>query len=206
MHTVPDAPGSLPLSPPQHEAFCQALVMGSPAALAYREHISAECTTKTSWEAASRLLRDDKVTARLSFLRAAAAKTGLKHFGATVETVLQQHWEIVCTPLAELNEHHPLCQKMKRRRRVVGSGEDAAPWETEEVEASSKSKALDAIATICGYNAAVKTEVSGSLETSTVLPLSKQLNGPATRAAVIRAVLAHPEAREEIREALGSLP
>jgi hypothetical protein len=164
MQNLSPTAASLPISPPEHEAFALAVASGTPAATAYREHCANGGTAKTSWENASKLLYSTKVAPRVEFLRAEAAKVGLKNFGVTADTVLRQHLEIVTTPLSEVDENHPLCAKLKRTRRLVPVGETKEPWMVEEVSLPCKSRALEAIAQICGFHSPTKSETTVNYE------------------------------------------
>ena len=164
-------PGSLPILPPQHEKFAQMMALGASAAAAYKRHISPTAENESLWMAASRLTKVDKVAMRVSYLRSESGKVALKNFGIDAETVILQHMEIVTTPIGEIDETHPLCTKMKRSRRITGAGEDKQVWEVEEVTKPCVSRSLEALANLCGFNAATKTEatVKTDLDTDDLL-------------------------------------
>jgi phage terminase small subunit len=68
--------GSQPLKEGKRETFAQAVVRLSDAAKAYREAYNVRPNTKpeTIWSASSRLMANDKVAARVNWLRAGCGR------------------------------------------------------------------------------------------------------------------------------------
>lgn len=196
--TKGEKPGILPISPANHEAFAQAVAAGTPAAIAYREHCSEGCTQKSSWENASKLLNSPKVAPRVKFLRGAVGRVAVHNFGVDAATLLRMHLEIATTPLGEVDENHPLCSKLKRKRRVEGGPEGKDEWIVEEVSLPCKSRSLEAIASLCGFNSAIKTEATIKTHDDT----DDLLSNPAGLFAIGRLLRDHPEAARELRNGL----
>jgi len=140
----------LPISP-KHEKFCQGIAAGQFACAAYLEHVSQGGTTKTAMEAASRLLADCKIAARIAELQTSFAEVLEKKLGVKRETIARSLVEIIKTPVGEVDETSPLCQEYKRSRRVTGAGEDAAEWQTEHVKTPSKIDAIDRLNKMAGW-------------------------------------------------------
>jgi hypothetical protein len=196
---VPVLPGSLPILPPQHEEFAQMISLGASAAEAYRKHISPTVENDSLWASASRLTKLDKVAERVSYLKAQAGKVALRHFGIDAETLILKHMEIISTPIGEIDETHPLCTKMKRSRRITGAGGVKQVWEVEEVAKPCVSRSLEALANLCGLNAAMKTETMVRTADDDTEDL---LKNPAALNAFGWMLQHYPEAAQEIRNGL----
>lgn len=149
------------LKNPKHEAFAQAVAEGMSGTAAYREHIADPGTkTDTCMSAASRLLADDKVFARVSELR-----TGFRHvleqrLGMRQETIARFLVSVIETPVEEVVPNSALAQEVKRSRKIVGRGEDAEEWEVEQVKTPSKLDAAEKLAKMAGWYEPEKHELT----------------------------------------------
>ncbi len=85
--------------------------------------------------------------------------------GAVLTVALKRrfYYDVVMTPPSKVNEDSHLCQKFKRTRKVIGHGDDAEDWETEEIWLPDKLKASDLDSTLAGDKAAEKLEISGEV-------------------------------------------
>jgi hypothetical protein len=111
------------LSNSRHEAFAQAVASGKTLTAAYSEVFGR--TGKSAHECASKLSRSDKVQARVAELRAAvnvtkaaaeaqaAAEVASAFRGALMDMAERRAFlaAVVRTPVSEVDEHSPLCQK-----------------------------------------------------------------------------------------------
>jgi hypothetical protein len=128
------------LKNPKHEAFAQAVANGSTGVQAYRDHVAEGCTTKTAMEAASRVLSDCKVSARVEELQKLAETTLKKRLEWDKEKALSYLVEILETPVGEVTKDHRLAQE-------YCDTEDRS-----HVKLPSKADALKQIAVMCGWN------------------------------------------------------
>lgn len=128
------------LKNPKHEAFAQAVANGSTGVQAYRDCVSDGCTTKTAMEAASRILADCKVSARVEELQKLAETTLEKRLQWDKEKALSYLVEILETPIGEVDRLHRLAQELR---------------ETEDgttIKLPSKADAMKQLAVMCGWN------------------------------------------------------
>lgn len=148
----------------KHEAFAQAVAEGMSGAGAYRATI-AEPGTKTEAciSAASRLLADDNVSLRVAELRMSFREVLEKKLGVRQETIARFLVSVMETPGEEVanTPYSPLVQEIKRSRKVVGRGEDAEEWETEQVKMPTKMDAAEKLNKMAGWYEPEKVEHSG---------------------------------------------
>jgi hypothetical protein len=128
------------LKHPPHEAFAQAIANGATGVQAYRDEVAVGCTTKTAMEAASRLLADCKIAARVEELQKMAENTLEKRLGWNKEKALSYLVEILETPVGEVDKLHRLAQEFR-------DTEDCS-----QVKLPSKADAMKQIAAMCGWN------------------------------------------------------
>ena len=128
------------LKHPPHEAFAQAIANGATGVQAYRDKVAQGCTTKTAMEAASRLLADCKISARVEELQKLAETTLEKRLGWNKEKALSYLVEILETPVGEVDKLHRLAQEFR-------DTEDCS-----QVKLPSKADAMKQIAAMCGWN------------------------------------------------------
>ncbi len=128
------------LKNPKHEAFCRAIANGSTGVQAYRDEVAIDCTTKTAIEAASRLLADCNISARVEELQKLAETTLEKRLGWNKEKALTYLVEILETPIGEVGKEHRLAQEFRNT-------EDCS-----QIKLPSKADAMKQIAAMCGWN------------------------------------------------------
>lgn len=124
----------------KHEKFARAVANGSTGVQAYRDQVSEGCTTKTAMEAASRILADCKVSARVAELQKLANDTLEKRLGWNKEKALTYLVEVLETPVGEVGKLHRLAQE-------YCDTEDRS-----QIKLPSKADALKQLAVMCGWN------------------------------------------------------
>lgn len=159
----------------KYEKFAQLVAMGSTGVQAYKEAVSSDCLTKTAIEAASRLLADHNVSARVESLRIRADETLEKRLGWTKEKALRYLVEILETPVGEVDEYHRLAQEVTRdeiggaqgklRRGNDDEGnENVSPSATRvKIKLPSKTDAIKQLSAMVGWNEPEKIEVTGTV-------------------------------------------
>ena len=122
------------LKNPKHEAFAQAVALGSSAAEAYRVHVSGgKCSDRTAEVNSSLLLKQGtEVSLRLSVLRKSVAETVQTAFNMTKD------------------------QWLKRLSKIADQAEDNGDF-------SAATGALDKIGKAASWYAPEKVEHSGSV-------------------------------------------
>jgi len=138
----------------KYEQFAQLVAFGHTGVQAYRDAVSTECTTKTAMEAASRLLADCKIAARVAELRILADETLEKRLGWTKEKAMRYLVEILETPVGEVDENHRLAQEYSMDEKGL------------KVKLVSKADAMKQLAAMTTWNEPEKVEVthSGTIE------------------------------------------
>lgn len=124
----------------KYEKFAQAIANGSTGVQAYKDEVSEGCTTKTAMEAASRILADCKVSARVAELQKLANDTLEKRLGWNKEKALTYLVEVLETPVGEVDKLHRLAQEYR-------DTEDCS-----QIKLPSKADALKQLAVMCGWN------------------------------------------------------
>lgn len=115
------------------------------------------------------------VSTRISYLRKEARRILGEKFGVTAEWLMQQHHEILTTPIEEVTESHPLAQEVKKERRTDGRREDAEEYEVLTVKMPAKMDALKELAKLGGFYEAEKKEVVVTVHQDVEDALSKIL-------------------------------
>jgi hypothetical protein len=134
------------------EFFAQAVAEGMSGCAAYRQHVAATGTkTEACMANASRLLADANVALRVAELRASFHEVLEKKLGVRQETIARFLLSVIETPVEEVCENSALAQEVKRSRKVVGKGEDAEEWETEQVKTPSKLDAAKELNKMAGW-------------------------------------------------------
>ena len=142
----------------KHEAFAQAVANGSTGVQAYRSCISDDCTTSSAIQAASRLLSDVNISSRVAELRIVANETLEKRLGWTKEKAMAYLVEVLETPVGELDETHRLANEVTRDE--LHTGEDKPDVTRVKIKGISKADAMKQLATMCGWNAEEKLELT----------------------------------------------
>lgn len=161
---TPEAGG--PLNNEAHEKFAQAVAEGMTATAAYRAHVAEPNTlTSSCMVNASKLMAESKVRLRVVELRKDFREVLENKLGVRRETMARKLVEIIEASPEEIANltNSPLVQKLKRKRRVVGRGEEKEEWETEEVETPSKLAAIQELNKMAGFHEPEKIEHSGSV-------------------------------------------
>ena len=155
-----------PLDNAAHENFAQGVAEGMSATGAYRAYVAEEgSSTATCMCNSSKLMADPKVKQRVAELRIEFREALENRLGVRRETIARKLVEIVEASPEEIAgiKNSPLVQKLKRKRRVVGRGEDKEEWELEEIETPSKLEALKELNKMAGFHAPEEVKVSGSV-------------------------------------------
>ena len=127
------------LTQQKQEAFAQAVAAGVTGVMAYREHISARGTMKTATEAASRLLADPVVAARVAALRKLNGQVAEKQFKFSRVDALRWLLAVVKMPPGKANARSSVCEARVSR---------AEPYYV----TVDKLAALKQIVAMCGWN------------------------------------------------------
>jgi hypothetical protein len=126
----------------RQESFAEAIASGLPQAQAYTQAGYKPCPFH-----ASRLASNGKVKSRILELRARqTAKAELTRDG-----LRQWLTAAIITPVAEIDENHPLCQEITTVSRKGGS--------IKRVRAVSKLEAAKQLAELCGWKAPDRREL-----------------------------------------------
>jgi phage terminase small subunit len=164
---------------PKQESFCQHMLSAPTAAEAYRRaYQPRSASEKTCWEAASRMVRHTKISARLAVLRAQAAdlvtvtpsqvvaELAALAFG-TLDDVAP--WDatgphLIASADLPLTKRKLVASiKVKRRREWIGRGDNAEAWEVEDIEVKpwDKLRALELLGkTLAMFTDKIRIEAS----------------------------------------------
>lgn len=98
----------MPIRNHRHERFAQLVATGEAGAAAYRQTYGTRGASAEA--AASRLLRNDKVSARIAEVQRASAAEGVLTLREKREFLAL----VVRTPIGQIDENSPLCQWFRR--------------------------------------------------------------------------------------------
>jgi hypothetical protein len=147
----------------KHDAFARDIANGATGVQAYRDNVAApDSKTNTCMTQASILLSDPKIAERIAELRIAANETLEKRLGWTKEKAMAYLVEVLETPVGELDEKHRLANEVTRDE--LHSGEDKPDVTRVKIKGISKADAMKQLATMCGWNAEEKLELTVSYE------------------------------------------
>lgn len=135
-----DIDPSLPLRLEQHEEFAYAIASGKTGAQAYKDTVARDCTAKTALEAASKLLRNPNVRARVAYLRKQLAEYVSDRHGWDREKLASYLIEALETPVGEVDQQHRLAQEV------------AVTQDGTKVKTFGKAEAAKQLAQLCGWN------------------------------------------------------
>jgi hypothetical protein len=112
----------LELTNKNHESFARAVADGVPGWQAYKTHVSrGKCSKETAEVTASKLLKDGtEVAKRVAEIRALANEVSTQIIKRSQEDMLRGLWEIVETPIAQVDENHPECQEYSVEEIAIG--------------------------------------------------------------------------------------
>lgn len=125
----------------KHEKFAQAVANGLTGVQAYRDEVSDQCTTKTAMEAASRLLANCKIAARVDEIQKLVNDTLEKRLGWSKEKALSYLVEVLETPVGEVDQNHRLAQEV---------GFDVSGQM--KIKLPGKNEAMKQLAAMAGWN------------------------------------------------------
>ena len=197
-------PGSETITPKEWEGFAVAIASGDSYAQAYRANIAGPDGVKhnTAWCGGSTLAKETKVAERVKFLRAQLSKSVAEQFGIDKSFIVKKLVDMVETPVGEIDEKSPYCQKLKRARPMRGTGEDKAEWETEEIHMPDKRGALLDLANLLGFAEPVKVKHEGS---GPVTGIQALVGNPAMLEQLGRILRPFPDAVEAMRKGLDAV-
>lgn len=127
---------------------------------AYKKCVRVDGGRDTVYARSSELA--SKYRVRIDFLRRTVSQVVAQAIkdtlGVSGVSLARYHMEVLETPVGELAETDELVQKVRKQRRVSGTGEDAEEWEILSIEMPGKTESAKALADLIGANAPVKTE------------------------------------------------
>ena len=138
------------LTPPQ-QTFVKGILEGLTDVDAYKAAFA--CSQANAERNAWRLRHRDCIKTALAATREAAI-TDMVLSLEQKRSILKM---IVETEVGAVDQNSILCQSYKRTRKVVGRGEEAEEWETEEIKGVDKMRALELDAKLAGELSADKT-------------------------------------------------
>lgn len=191
MSATPTTPtASAVLASPREERFCQIMALGELAAWEAYSQIRPRLEESTWRTEGPNLLRKHHIRERISAIQlASATRTSM-----TVEEWRQFQEDVIRTPIADVNEHHPLAQEVtyimlagKRPRK----GEEAEPdREMVKVKMPSKLEAIKTLGGHHGWNGKQEVEIHAADSLATVLAQIRQPGIPKVPAEALAEELA----------------
>ena len=137
---------------PKHEQFAQSVAGGASAAQAYRETYP-NAGTSTAETSGPELLRKPQVALRVNKLKGIQEEIITEEFQVSREDMVRYLYDVMTTPVGEIDSDHILAQELTRSRRVRGRGEDGEEWETERIKMPGKMEAADKLIKMAGWYA-----------------------------------------------------
>lgn len=136
---------SQPLDAVDHERFSQFVAASVTPLDAYKK-VYPKSSQKSAQANAYRLIETDRVKRRVKFLQSESSQD--------CRLSKKQRMDMLCDVLetspGKIDQDSPLCQSYKHSRKVVGRGEEAEEWETDEIKICDKMKAHDILNRMCG--------------------------------------------------------
>lgn len=106
---------------------------------------------------------------RVSNLKGIQEKVITEEFQVSREDMVRYLYEVLVTPIGDIDAEHLLAQEFTRSRRAGSRGEDGGDWEVEKIKMPSKMEAADKLIKMAGWYAADKGLLTGELNIKVVI-------------------------------------